>query len=244
MNLFLTSWHRWWFTWKALERIKTVPQLGVTVWDNGSEKIIQENLVGMAHSGFIQTLILNQDNLGCRRPKVMFHQLAQADGDEFYLVTDNDFLCPEGWSWIEAMLSRMRQNPRLAMLTPQYWPQWPMGPFQERDGVVLCKAVGNTFKLVRAAAVTQVLAKFAAHGDDYGDDGILCQLLRDNGWDVGFCTDVFCYNLELGTKDWGYLPHQLKQDPRKAGYAPPPEKYEPKDWNTLELPEELKWKPN
>ena len=257
MKIFITSWHRMDFMSQTLLRLaECSPDAHVTVYDNGSDRDEQERLVQWKQEDLIQDLFLADRNSGTMLPKRIFHALARAAGDEFYVVTDNDFLCANGW--MESMLDIMRAHPEIAVLTPQYWPQWPMGPKAlSADGkVVYCNAVGNTFKMVRTAAVDPWFRRMdetesqaqdfvrGVRGPQYSDDGLLCKWIASQGFErSAFCTNVFCYNLEPSAANWGYEAGQEKGDPRRAGYGAPSPQYMPKDWETLELPEELKWRP-
>ena len=241
MKICVTSWHRTDFLYKVLETIAArTHDPHVIVYDNGSDPQERLQLVEWHRQGFIHDLLLSNRNAGVTLPKRVFHELAKFDGDEFYVVTDNDFLCPVGW--LDSLIDIMRRHPDLGVLAPQYWPQWPMETGDADNEVVYCRAIGNTFKLVRTEAADPFFRQ--THFSPYGDDGALSHNMAKNGWRLGFCRDVWCYNLEQTMPNWGYKNGEERCDPRRAqGYAAQPEPYTPVSWETLEPPEHLKWRP-
>lgn len=237
--IFLQSWHRPEFTIRAIEAIheRTAREdFRLTVFDNGSGSPLESELIRMYKAGLIDTLHLEGRNTGCLYPKPVFHAMVPDDCN-FYVVTDNDFIPCVGW--LPAMLEVMRNNPDIALLTLMYLPVWPMQPMDDRGDYVRTVAVGNTFKLCRRKAVEMVIRDMQQKLGAYGDDGMLCSLLYKTGWEVGYIKNKFCYNLELTSDKWGYTDDQLRQDPRKAGYAEP-KRYTPTNWDTLEpSPEDI-----
>jgi hypothetical protein len=105
-----------------------------------------------------------------------------------------------------------------------------MGPLEIRGDIVLCTAVGNALKMVRRKAFPQYPQKLGA----YGDDGQLSDLVRQAGWQVAFCRDVFCKHAGQ-CEDWGYKSEEVAKDPRKQEYGAPficevdDKTYQPKD---------------
>ena len=136
---------------------------------------------------------------------------------KYYVVTDNDIfpplLTPD---WLSQMVSIMDRNPDIALLTPQFPPVQLMGPRAIRDDVILCDAVGNAFKMVRREAYPSYPQKLNA----FGDDGQISELVRNKGWKVAFCKNIFC--LHAGQcENWGYKQEEIDLDPRKQGYGAP-----------------------
>lgn len=229
--IFLQSWERLDFTMKTIEEIRErTEDFRLHVFDNGSGEGVSSVLL-MAHfNGKIDSLHLEGRNTGCLYPKHVFHAMVP-DDCLFYVVTDNDFIPCAGW--LPALLGIMERNRDLALLTLDYLPRWPLQPLEDRGEYVRTKAVGNTFKLCRRHAMEQVIHDMPQKLGAYGDDGMLCDLLDRAGWEVGYAKGKYCFNLELTVPNWGYTEEQLKQDPRKSGYAPPM-RYLPMDWDTLE----------
>lgn len=237
--IFLQTWNRPEFTFRAIDEIHKRTDAGsfrLHVLDNGSEPDTCEKLFHAWCEFRIDSLHLEGRNTGCLYPKHVFSAMVPQDTD-FYVVTDNDFIPCVGW--LPAMLEVMKANPDLALLTLDYLPRWPLGPQEDHGDYVRCKAVGNTFKLCRRKAVEMAMCAIPQKLGAYGDDGMLCEILADAGYQVGFIRGKYCFNLELTVPKWGYTDEQLLQDPRKAGYQEPL-RYTPENWDTLEpSPEDI-----
>lgn len=238
IKIFITSFFRSDFLLKAISSIEDRTQKGdyeIHVFDNGSDKLTLSTIKMFYTQKIIKSYMLSSENYGCTFPKKIFPLLIDED-DKYFMVTDNDFIIAK--NWLPRMIEIMDKNPDLAMLAPQYWPHWPMSPGEIEEDYVNCKGIGNTFKLVRVSAFNSILPQLISFPDRYGDDGKVSQLLIEKGFKIGFCKDVFCFNLELTRRDWGYTKEQLLLDPRKSGYSEPIT-YQPQDWDTLRPPEEL-----
>ena len=234
MKIFITNWHRTHFLDRVLENIRTrTVEPFITVYDNGSDGWEQGLLRSWATMGRIDDLRLGVNNVGTTFPKRVFHSIAKMAGDEFYVVTDNDFITSV--DWLPRMLKLMRARPDLALLTPQFYPQFPI--IEESDEeVTYCRIVGNTFKLIRTEAVDKFFTDPSREFPTYNDDGALAHYLQGTEWRSAFCKNIFCYNLELGTPSWGYANGQEGQDPRRGPDYPAHPAYQPLDWETLRIP--------
>jgi len=74
--------------------------------------------------------------------------------------------------------------------------------------------------------------------ESFGDDGLVSELVREKGYKVAFCRNLYCWHSGQ-TDNWGYKPEDLDKDPRKAGYGEP-YKYSPEDMDTFTPPPELR----
>jgi hypothetical protein len=118
------------------------------------------------------------------------------------------------------MITIMDKHPNIGMLTPQLPPQYLQMPYEISEEVVYAKAVGNTLKIIRRDSIDSIIKGLNQGLGKYGDDGLVSKLLREKGWDVAFCRDIFCYH--AGQCDnWGYNKDQIDMDPRKVGYGEP-----------------------
>lgn len=237
--IYLTSWHRQELTRLVIEAIysRTKSPFTLTIFDNGSDAATQSWLISLLQKKVIHALHLERENTGVCYNKPVFHALTETT-TPYYVVTDNDFIPADGWDL--KLIEIMEQDPELALLAPQYWPQWPMQVQGRRPGYWECIGVGNTFKMCRMSAMEKVFPLFPRRKMQFGDDGLLSDLVRSEGYRVGFAEDVFCWDLGNRSPEnhGGYTEAQLASDPRKQGYnAHPP--YEPQDWNTLRPREEL-----
>lgn len=240
IDIFITSFQRKDFIEKTIESIteRTTPgTYKLHVYDNGSDKEVKEYLLSLLEAGVLTSLHLDNRNTGCNYNKAVFHTLSDSR-EKYYVVTDNDVLPPDlKPDWLQSMVDIMDRHPDIALLAPQLPPQNLQQPYALGEDVVYCKAVGNTFKLVRREAFP--IQYFDNTLNTFGDDGKLSALVHERGWRVAFCRNIFC--LHIGQcEDWGYKKEELDQDPRKAGYGKPFE-YAIKDDRTYEpLEEELK----
>jgi len=241
IKIFMTSWNRKHIIEKTInflyERTRTPFELHV--YDNGSRDDTKNFLLEKLNEKLITSLHLDNRNTGCLYDKFVFHSMVEND-EKYYVVTDNDIMPPQvsPVDWLGQMITVMDREPKLAALCPQMPLVGLMGPEYIRNDLVICKAVGNFFKVVRRDAFP--VEKFVQKLMAFGDDGWLCQELRTAGWEVAFLKNMYCYNLEGDYNDWGYIKEDLDKDPRKAGYGKPV-RYLPLDWNTLTPPPELRF---
>jgi len=238
IDIFMTSWLRPEFTQRSIEHIvdrTTTGTYKIHVLDNQSSVRTRDPLLRMLDSGVISSVTLHSQNTRCLWGKAVFHAMVPS-ASPYYVVTDNDVLPPklEGKDWLQRMVDIMDAKEEIAFLTPQLPPTWLQEPFAADESVVYCKAVGNTFKMVRREAYPE--GRYEQSMEKFGDDGMVSQLSRESGWKVAFCRDIFC--LHLGqTDNWGYESEEIAMDPRKAGYGPP-FRYTPEDTNTFRPPAE------
>lgn len=221
--IFICSWNRRHFTEECLKLIRerTAPgSYEIHVYDNGSDKGVREWLYEQLDQGLITSLVLDSRNTGCVYNKGVFHMMAGSDSP-YYVVSDNDvyppLLTPD---WLTQMTTIMDNRQDIAFLAPQLPPQFLQEPDKSRvyEDVVYCKAVGNTFKMVRRSAFP--IESFKPKIGAYGDDGMVCAEVLKKGFQTAFCTRIFCFH--AGQCDnWGYQPEQVAQDPRKGGYGKP-----------------------
>lgn len=242
IKIFITSWNRCLFLQEVITKIiqRTKPgSFEIIVYDNASDSETVQYLKKCLENKTVSSVIFGEINSGCNHPKNVFYSMTDEE-DSLFIVTDNDIIPPElTIDWLEQLVTLMEVNPDVAVLTPQLPPVWLQGPYEKRGDIVLCTAVGNTFKICRRSAIPiQEISQFT---DKYGDDGILCKLLKEKGWKVAFASNLWCFNLERTIVDYGYTKEQLGEDPRKAGYDSDSSKhnYEPQSWLTLKPPQNL-----
>lgn len=222
-NIFITSWNRKEMTKKTIELIyeRTTPgTFAVHVFDNGSDKETRDFLYRLLEQGKIISLHLDSRNTGCLYNKGIFYMMNEFT-DKYFCVTDNDVYPPKlSPDWLSQMIEIMDAHPELAFLVPQIPPQWLQGPdlSQVKEDIIYCKAVGNTFKIVRRSAFP--LSEFRQTLGAYGDDGLMCELVKKWNYKVAFCRKIFCYHAGQ-CENWGYNEREIAMDPRKAGYGKP-----------------------
>jgi len=231
--IFMTSWHRKEMTERAVREIheRTSPgSFQIMLYDNGSDKETRDYLVSLLDEGKITSLVLDSRNTGCLYNKGVFHMMTE-EHSEYYVVNDNDVMPPKlSPDWLSQMVALMDKHKELGMLAPQLPPQFLQTPLEVKNDIVYCLALGNTFKMIRRIAFP--IETFKQQLGAYGDDGLVSQKMRERGWKVAFCRNIFC--LHIGQcKNWGYTPDQIAQDPRKSGYGKPFE-YEINNMDTYE----------
>jgi len=242
INIFITSWYRKEMTEKTVNLIHERTDSGtfaIHIFDNGSDKKTRDFLYGLLEQQKIVSLHLDSRNTGCLYNKGIFHMMTEASQD-FYMVTDNDIYPPKLTpDWLSQMVKIMEAHPNLAFLTPQCPPQRLSEPDMDRvmDDIVYCKAVGNILKMVRRKAFP--LQSFRPTIGAYGDDGLVCDLVRSFNYESAFCRNIFAYHAGQ-CENWGYKKEEIDNDPRKAGYGKPftykiinKETYEPESENRI-----------
>ena len=231
--IYMTSWHRPDMTARAIKEIHERTASGsfqIHLYDNGSDMCVREYLTSLLDEGKITSLMLDSRNTGCLYNKLVFHAMTETK-NKYYCVNDSDVYPPKLTpDWLEQMVAIMEAHPELGMLAPQLPPQFLQQPYEVKDDIVYCRAIGNTLKLVRREAFP--IDKFVQQLGAYGDDGLVSQHMSEKGWRVAFCRGIFCMH-DGQCENWGYTPDQIAMDPRKSGYGRP-FTYEIANWDTYE----------
>lgn len=223
IDIFMTTWNRLEFTKKAIELVyeRTAPgTFQLHIFDNNSDEEMKDYLIQLLNEKKIISLHLDSRNTGCLYNKGIFYMMNEHT-DKYFCVTDNDIYPPKLTpDWLSQMIEIMDAHPNLAFLTPQCPPQFLSEPDMNRvmDDIVYCKAVGNIFKLVRRKAFPLQLFQPALGA--YGDDGLVCDMVKTYNYESAFCRNIFAYHAGQ-CENWGYKKEEVEQDPRKAGYGKP-----------------------
>lgn len=221
IDIYITSFFRIEMTLKTIDLLYERTQPGtflIHVFDNGSDDLTKKELIRLLDTGRIESLHLDRRNTGCLYNKGIFYMMTESKS-KYFCVTDNDVYPPKlEPDWLSRMITIMEKYPKLGMLAPQLPPQCLQQPFLVCDDIVKCMAVGNTLKIVRTEAFP--VKNFQQSIGSYGDDGIVASMMRDDGWEIAFCRDIFCFHAGQCDK-WGYTEDQIALDPRKVGYGRP-----------------------
>lgn len=217
--IYILAWHRMGMTERCLREIaeRTRYPHEVHVYVNSAWEDDVEALLKLAP--YYTSIHLDKRNTCVWYPKFIAHAMTTVD-TPYYVLNDQDYYPPQlsGPCWLERLVRTMEEYSGLGVLAAQLPPQSLQGPIGPRDGYIVCRAVGNSLRLTRRAVWPQ--AEFKQELGKFGDDSILCGMIRSKGYDTGFSRDVYC--LHAGqTRNWGYKPEELRKDPRKAGYGPP-----------------------
>lgn len=218
--IYITSFFRKEFTLKTVDLIHERTEKGtfqLHIYDNGSDKDTRDTLYKLLEGGKITSLTLDSRNTGCLYDKLVFNSMTETSS-KYMCITDNDVLPPKLTpDWLSQMIALMDKYPKIALLTPQLPPIGLQMPYSMNDEIVLCAAVGNTFKLCRTEAMAKIMPKVEQKLGVYGDDGKVSELLTKEGYKVAFCRKVFCYHAGQ-CLNWGYRKEDINKDPRKVGY--------------------------
>ena len=237
--IYITSWNRLRFTERTINEIhkNTLAPFTLHVFDNGSDPSTQAVLHSMLNKKTIDSLFLSNKNTGCLYDKLIFQAMTETQED-FYVVSDNDVLPPfVEPDWLTQMSSIMTVHKELGLLALQFPPQTLMKPYEICDDIVYCKYVGNTFKMVRREAFLKIIPKWEQKIGQYGDDGLLSNLMHKAGYKVACCLDLYCLHIDQ-CLNWGYELEQIKDDPRKVGYSNKPFIY---SYDSMTYKPEEKW---
>lgn len=223
IDIFMTTFNRKEFTIDTINHIikRTEPNsFQLHLFDNNSDKEMKEALYKLLIDGVICSLHLDSRNTGCLYNKAVFHMMVE-DSQKYYCVTDNDVLPPKlSPDWLSQMIAIMDAHPELGLLVPQIPPQSFQMPDMNRvlDDIVYCKAVGNTFKIVRKKSIS--IADIRQELGAYGDDSLISNLVKERNYEVAFCRNIFAYHSGQ-CENWGYKREEIDKDPRKSGYGKP-----------------------
>jgi glycosyltransferase involved in cell wall biosynthesis len=221
INIYVTSFFRIDMTLKTIDLLyeRTYPgTFKLHVFDNGSDNTTKKELIRLLDSGRIESLHLDNRNTGCLYNKGIFYMMNEST-DKYFCVTDNDVYPPKiEPDWLSQMITIMDSNSNIGMLAPQLPPQFLQQPFYVGKDIVKCLGIGNTLKIIRKDAFP--VKNYQQALGTYGDDGLVSKMMRDDGWDVAFCRNIFCYHAGQCV-NWGYTNEQINMDPRKVGYGKP-----------------------
>jgi cellulose synthase/poly-beta-1,6-N-acetylglucosamine synthase-like glycosyltransferase len=238
-QIYITSFFRRQFTEETIKKIheRTTPgSFQIHVFDNNSDKETRQFLYGLLDSGSITSLHLDSRNTGCLYNKLVYHAMTESK-DRYYVVTDNDVFPPKlDPDWLVRMTRVMDNHPELAFLTPQLPPIEFQMPYKTLEDIVYCRAVGNTFKLVRREFMPfyDIEQRLGLFGDDYQ----ISQVVQQRHYKVAFCRNIFCWHAGQ-CENWGYKAEEIAMDARKVGYGNP-YVYQPVNMDTYEPPQELR----
>lgn len=238
IDIYISSFYRMDMTKETIRLIqeRTTPgTYQLHIFDNDSDKETRDYLYSLLENKTIVSLHLDNRNTGCLYNKAVYHAMTETK-NKYFVMTDNDVYPPKlEPDWLSQMIDIMDRHPELAMLTPYLPPILGAGPYDIKDDVIYCPAIGNPLKVVR----TEAFPKYEQKLYQYGDDGHISSLIHEKGYKVAFCKHIFCWHAQQCDK-WGYKnDEELARDPRKVGYNNP-FIYEPVDPLTYEPPQWLK----
>ncbi len=217
--IYVLAWHRMDMTETCLRLLheRTRYPHEVHLWVNSA----WEDDIGylLALDSLYDSIHLDKRNTCVWYPKGVQHMMTPAD-TPYYVLNDQDYYPPmlDGQCWLERMVAMMDKYTSLGCLAAQVPPQVLQMPIEVLPDIVTCRAVGNSLRITRRSAWPQ--AEFTQRLGGFGDDSILCKMMRDAGFHTAFMRGV--YGLHAGQcHNWGYKESEIGMDPRKAGYGTP-----------------------
>ncbi len=225
IDIVMVTYNRLEFTKKAItylkERTKTPYRLIVV--DNNSNDGTQEALFALKQNGYIQHLILLQENYGIHMAKN--YGLALVRSTPYYIDTDNDILCasyPDGKDWVGRLVELMDKYPKFGAITCR--PQVLVGrggrEFEVPEEIVKFNHTGAHLRIMRTEVVRQVGGwekNWTANRNH--EDSFIAARLFDVQYDVGYAKDVRCFHM-FG-ENWGYKEIPIDVHGHRAMWPPP-----------------------
>lgn len=229
IDIVMVTYNRLEFTKKAVrylkERTKTPYRLIVV--DNNSNDGTQPFLLNMKEQGFVQHIILLEENYGIHMAKN--YGLSLVRSTPYYIDTDNDLLCANlEPDWISRLSALMDKYPKFGAISCR--PQVLIGrgghEFDGPEEVVKFNHLGAHLRIMRTEVVRKVGGwekNWTANRNH--EDKYISTLLQDQGYDVGYAKNVRCWH-QFG-KNWNYgnIPMQVHGH---NDMWPPPE-----HWDTI-----------
>jgi len=216
IDIVMVTWNRPDLTFKAIEAIHKNTDhdhYRLIVVDNGSEFEMVRQLRQRQDRGLIDTLILNETNLGLEPARNQ--GLASVDSDLF-ICADNDCLPQprvDGKDWIELLVKLMKDNPDYAAISCRTQVMIGTGNIfeeadQNEDDIVEFPHPGGSLRIMQTSAVR----KAGGWRDEVGGRGTeeryIGGRLHELGLKTGFAAKIKTLHLfgdrTKGTDRWGY----------------------------------------
>jgi len=229
VDIVMVSYQRFDFTKKSIQYIKerTKTPYRLIVVDNCSDLEIQQKLFNLKQNGYIQHLILLEENYGIHMAKN--YGLSLVRSERYYIDTDNDLLCPNlEPDWITSLVGLMDKYPKYGAIACR--PQVLVGrgghEFDGPDEVVKFNHLGAHLRIMRTDVVRKVGGwekNWTANRNH--EDKYISTLLQDEGYDVGYAKNVRCFH--QFSVNWGYKDIPIEKHGHNEMWPPP------EHWDTL-----------
>jgi len=207
---------------------RTTTPYRLIVVDNNSTDGTQPFLLDMKEQGYVQHLILLEENYGIHMAKN--YGLALVRPSKYYIDTDNDLLCPKVEpDWIQQLITLMDKYPKFGAISCR--PQVLIGrgghEFDGSEEVVKFNHLGAHLRIMRTDAVRQVGGwekTWSANRNH--EDKYISELLKNIGYDVGYAKNIRCWH-QFGTSNWGYKDIPMEKHGHNAMWPLP------EHWDTI-----------
>lgn len=226
VDIHLVSWNRpkiTELTIKTIVRNTKPDNYRLVVLDNGSDKEQQEMLRELQDNGYIDELILWDDNYGLEAARD--YMLKNCTLSEYFVCADNDCLPQpdeDDQDWLEKLVDLMQRYEEYAAIACRTQVMIGTGNiFEDADllGVELVQFPhpGGSLRIMRTDLVTLVGGWEGKPGRG-SEERYICGRLNDMDFKTGFATYIKTLHL-FGLKDtdrWGY---QKDWKPEQTGHS-------------------------
>jgi len=206
IDIIMTTYNRLALTKQSLYSIirRTKTPYWLTVIDNFSTDGTREFLQVEKLNGHINTLVLNESNLGLA---VALQQGYLLSDSRYFVTVDNDCIAPDlDPDWLSQLVTLMDKNFVYGAIALR--PQVLIGVgqiFKTDKEIVDNNVVGGSYRIMRRKAVETV----DGWTDRFENDGRgkeewdICTKLRNAGYKVGYTRNLWTYH-QWGSDKWGY----------------------------------------
>lgn len=221
-DIHFVSWNRPKITELAIRTIarNTIrDNYRLVVLDNGSDALQQEMLRNLHENGYIDELILWDDNYGLESART--YMLNTSTFGPYFICADNDCL-PEpsaDTDWTEKLVDLMESNEDYAAISCRTQVMIGTGNIFEDESKDITEFPhpGGSLRIMRTKAFETINGWEGKPGRGT-EERYICGQLREQGWKTGFATHIKTLHL-FGLKDtdrWGY-PSEWK--PEQTGHS-------------------------
>jgi len=178
----------------------------LVVLDNGSSDAQQQMLIDLQNDGYIDELILWDQNHGL---EVAREYLLRNCTSEFFICADNDCL-PEpldGTDWVSKLVDLMQKYEDYGAISCRTQVMIGTGNIFEDESLDITDFPhpGGSLRIMRTS-VTESVGGWEGKPGRGAEERWICSQLRENGYKTGFATHIKTLHL-FGLKDsdrWGY----------------------------------------
>lgn len=206
---------------------RTTTPYRLHVIDDASIEANAAYVRGMQAAGLINSLRVTKKRRGI---PIVLRLVAKTGQSDPLVFTDDDVLCPLiEPDWLARGLQAMAERPKLGLLalnSPQCNIDHKRGPIEPGPVVTVCRNIPGTFVFARRAVLQGCLPPPEAKSPVK----VMCRLAREQGWEVGYLTEVFCQH--IGS-------HSIRLN--KKDFSRELELVQPIDPKTLAPPEQYRW---
>ena len=238
IDIVMVSYLRFEFTRQCLEYLKdrTRTPYRLILVDNGSGSEIQGKLNELYRQGFINHLVLLEENYGIHAGKNI--GLSMVHSYPYYIDTDNDIFVPDlEPDWLAQVVDLMNKNLQYGAIGLQ--PQIMVGHGgvpEDSPEVFETNHIGAYMRIHRTELVKKVGGwKNVFDSKRNDEEKTIAAKIHNEGLKIGITKDIRCWH-SFG-KNWGYPEELIPEGHGHREIWPPSEHYD-----KIKVNEET-WKP-